>query len=74
MVDTNSTYLVVMEDSETTRVVKCKLIMDGGMVEFHDAATGKFTGCCGIRWFERNAVKTPSLRLPPYPTIHPVPG
>jgi len=35
-----------------TAVVTVQTVMDGGMVEFHDAVTGESRGSAGIHWWK----------------------
>jgi len=53
----DESYLVIMETTEKTHVVKPQPAMDGGMVEMYDLVTGVFVGSCGINWFRVNAVR-----------------
>ena len=63
-----------MEDTKKTHLVRPNIIYDGGMVEFYDAITDVYVGCCGINWWKLNAVVFDPLgeqKLPVWPTIQP---
>ena len=65
-------YAVVIgknKNDQRTRLVTAKLAMDGGMVEFHDAATGQHAGCAGIHWWQEpgHVMEIPSEYVPKVP-------
>lgn len=67
---TGQVYAVVIGNkTPATRLVTVKLAMDGGMVEFHDAATGRSAGSAGINWWNEpgHVIEVPSEYVPIVP-------
>ena len=69
--DDEAVYLVTIGPTKTTRVIYPRSSAAGWMVYFYDAVTGAFAGCCGVEWFDRNAIHLGrhDVQLPSWPSL-----